>query len=114
MTSREVGLVRWAADGVLLNIKRFRLKEGADEGAFLAADDRLQREFTLKQPGMLECVTAKTTGGEWLVLHTWEVAEMGESPSAGNDPFLRAVTEDWMEFIDESTASSTPFERPKS
>jgi hypothetical protein len=104
-------LVEWARDGVILNIKRFRLKGGADEAAFLEADARLQRDFTLKQPGMVECLTVKTSTGEWLVLHTWAVAEMGESPTAGDDPYLRALTDEWVSFIDEPTATSTPFER---
>jgi hypothetical protein len=94
----------------MMNIKRFRLKADADERAFLTVDARLQRDFTLAQPGMLECLTARTTTGEWLVLHTWAVAEMGDSPSAGDDPYLRSLTDDWMEFIDESTVTSTPFE----
>ena len=103
-------MVAWTGDGVLMNIKRFRLKEGADEDAFLEVDARLQRDFTLKQPGMLECLTARTTTGEWLVLHTWAVAEMGDSPSAGDDPYLRALTDGWIEFIDEATVTSTPFD----
>jgi hypothetical protein len=111
--SWKVRVVDWARDGVMINIKRFRLKENADEAAFLATDARLQRDFTLKQPGMLECLTAKTTTGEWLVLHTWDVAEMGDSPTAGDDPYLRALTDEWMDFLDESTATSTPFDRQR-
>lgn len=106
----EVTVVEWARDEVMLNIKRFRLKENADEDAFLATDARLQRDFTLKQAGMLECLTAKTTAGEWLVLHTWALDEMGAPPTAGDDPYLRALTDEWMDFLDESTATSTPFD----
>ena len=102
-------MVEWAREGVIMNIKRFRLKQDADEHAFLATDARLQRDFTLKQQGILECLTARTTTGEWLVLHTWAVAEMGKSPTAGDDPYLRALTDEWVDFIDESTATSTPF-----
>ena len=103
-------MVAWSGDGVMVNIKRFRLKEGSDESEFLSVDARLQRDFTLKQPGMVECLTARTTTGEWLVLHTWAIAEMGDSPSAGDDPYLRALTDDWMAFLDESTVTSTPFD----
>jgi hypothetical protein len=103
-------VVSWADEGVIMNIKRFRLKDGADESAFMTVDARLQQDFTLKQPGMLECLTARTTTGEWLVLHTWAVDGMGDSPSAGDDPYLRTLTDDWIEFIDESTVTSTPFE----
>ena len=103
-------MVEWSEAGVIMNIKRFRLKEGANEDAFLATDARLQRDFTLKQPGMLECLTARTTTGEWLVLHTWALAQMTGSPSAGDDPYLRALTDEWVGFIDEATATSTRFE----
>ena len=104
-------MVAWADDGMIMNIKRFRLKDGADENAFVACDARLQLDFTLRQPGMLECLTARTTTGEWLVLHTWAVAEMGGSPSAGDDLYLRELTDEWIDFIDESTVTSTPFVR---
>ena len=76
----------------------------------MATDARLQRDFTLKQRGMRECLTARTTTGEWLVLHTWAAAELGASPSAGDDPYLRALTDEWIDYIDESTATSTAFE----
>lgn len=107
----EKRVVAWAGDGIIMNIKRFRLKEGADEDEFVACDERLQRDFTLRQPGMLESLTARTTTGEWLVLHTWAAAEMGDSPTAGDDQYLRELTDEWIDFIDETTATSTPFER---
>lgn len=103
-------MVEWVRDGTIMNIKRFRLKPGADEDAFLETDARLQRDFKLKQPGMLECLTARTMNGEWLVLHTWTVAEMGPSPAAGDNPYLRRLTDEWVDFIDESTTTSTTFE----
>ena len=91
---------------MILVIKSFRLKEGADETAFLEADQLLQREFTFKQPGILECTTAKGTNGQWLVLHLWTSAQVADGPSASNDP----VVEAWMDFIDESTAKMARFE----
>lgn len=91
---------------VILVIKTFRLKEGADEAAFLEADERLQREFTYKQPGILQCTTAKGTGGEWLVLHLWTSAQAADGPSGGSDP----VVEAWVDFIDHSTANMARFE----
>ena len=91
---------------MILVIKRFRLKEGADEAAFLEADRLLQREFTFKQPGIVECTTAKGTIGEWLVLQLWASAQDADGPSARDDP----VVEAWVAFIDESTAEMTRFE----
>ena len=98
-----VGTARAA---LILVIKRFRLKQGADEVAFVEADHRLQHEFTSKQPGIIQCTTAKTIGGEWLVLHLWTSTEAADAPSADNDP----VVEAWVDFIDESTATMTRFE----
>ncbi len=36
----------------------FRLVDGADEGAFLAVDKRLQTEFAYQQPGLLRRTTS--------------------------------------------------------
>ncbi len=55
---------------------------------------------------MLQCTTAKTTTGEWLVLHRWESAEAADGPSTRSAPAVEA----WVEFVDESTASMTRFE----
>jgi hypothetical protein len=96
---------------VILVIKRFRLKEGADEIAFLEADARLQRDFTMKQPGILECTTAKSTRGEWLVVHLWESPEAADAPSARGDPVMQAICDTWVGFIDDSTATLTRYER---
>ena len=91
---------------MILTIKTFRLKDNADEAAFLEADRRLQREFTYKQPGLLHCTTAKSTSGEWLVLHRWTSTHAADGPSGGSDP----VVEAWVDFIDHSTADVARFE----
>ena len=92
---------------MILSLKRFHLKEDADEAAFLEADERLQREFTNKQPGLIRCTTAKGVDGAWLVLHEWASAEAADGPSgATGGPAVEA----WMDFIDESTASIERFE----
>jgi hypothetical protein len=99
---------------VILVIKKFRLKDGADEAAFLEADERLQREFTSKQPGLLECTTAKATTGDWLVVHVWSSNEAADGPrgrGGEEGSATRAVIEAWTELIDESTACMTRFER---
>ena len=91
---------------MILVIKKFRLKEGADEDAFLEADRRLQCEFTRQQPGLVECTTAKSISGEWLVLHLWTSVRAADGPSGANDP----VVDTWVDFIDQSTAEMTRFE----
>jgi hypothetical protein len=88
----------WA---VILVIKRFRLREGVEDDAFVTVDQRLQRDLTCKQPGLLRCVTAKTTDGEWLVVHRWTSSEAADAPSGRG----AAVVDEWMELIDASTAS---------
>ncbi len=101
------GKSRWADQmSPILVVKRFRLKEGADEAAFLEANERLQREFTYKQAELLECTTAKGTGGEWFVLHLWASVEAADGPSGADDPVIEA----WVDFIDDSTAIMTRFE----
>jgi hypothetical protein len=90
---------------VILVIKRFRLKGGVEDAAFVAVDQRLQHDFTYKQPGLIRCVTAKTTDGEWLVLHHWTSSEAADAPSGRG----AAVVDEWMELIDASTASMERF-----
>ena len=70
----------------------FRLAAGADEGAFLAADRRVQTEFAYRQPGLLRRTTARGAGGDWLVVDLWETdgdADACDARWAG-DPAARA------------------------
>ncbi len=53
---------------------RFRLRPGADEAAFLAADRRVQQEFAYRQPGMLRRTTARGEDGGWIVIDLWRSA----------------------------------------
>jgi hypothetical protein len=92
---------------VILDIKSFRLNAGSDEAAFLKADERLRREFTYKQPGILRCTTAKGGDGEWLVLLLWASMEAADGPSGGSG---KPVVEAWLDFIDQSTARIERFE----
>jgi hypothetical protein len=85
---------------VILVIKRFRLRDGVDEDQFLEVDARLQREFTWKQSGLLSCTTARTTDGEWLVVHAWESHEAALAPRGRG----ARVVDEWAELIDGATA----------
>lgn len=52
----------------------FRLLDGADAAAFLAADKRLQSDFAYQQPGLIRRTTARGVGeraGEWVVIDLW-------------------------------------------
>jgi hypothetical protein len=55
---------------VLLETTTFRLEEGVDEAAFLAADEALQAELSPAQ-GFVRRTTARGEAGEWLVLAMW-------------------------------------------
>lgn len=55
----------------VIEMLRFRLTDGADEAAFLAADRRLQADFAYQQPGLLRRTTARGHDGSWLVIDLW-------------------------------------------
>lgn len=82
----------------------FRLADGADIPAFLAADKRLQSEFAYQQPGLGRRTTAHGNGdrsGEWIVIDRWRNSEDADASSArwDDDPAAQA----FMAFVDRST-----------
>jgi hypothetical protein len=85
----------------VIEIITFRLADGADEAAFLAADQRVQTDFFYLQLGMMRRTTARGTDGEWLVVQLWgRVEDADAATEIGNDhPAVRA----FMSFIDGST-----------
>ena len=56
----------------VVEIMKFRLSEGVDQGEFLQADRRVQAEFAYHQPGLLRRTTARDTEGEWIVVDLWQ------------------------------------------
>jgi hypothetical protein len=56
---------------VLIEIVTFNLAPGADEAAFLAADQRLQADIAIAQRGLIRRTTARGADGGWLVLTLW-------------------------------------------
>jgi hypothetical protein len=67
---------------VLLETTTFRLADGVDETAFLAADEALQAAFS-PRPGFVRRTTARGEAGEWLVLAMWwSAAEADAAPPA--------------------------------
>jgi hypothetical protein len=63
----------------------FRLREGVDESAFLAADQRLQSDFAYQQPGLVRRTTARGQGersGDWIVVDLWQSAEDADACAA--------------------------------
>jgi hypothetical protein len=55
----------------------FRLADGVDEAAFLAADGRAQTDVYYQQPGCVRRTTARGDDGEWLVTVLWAPAPDG-------------------------------------
>src|SRR5262245_44247260 len=61
------------AEGIsvaVIETMTFRLRDGADEAGFRAADQRLQTEFAYQQPGLLRRTTATGDDG-WIVVDLW-------------------------------------------
>lgn len=82
----------------------FRLLDGADEAAFVAADEVLQAEFAHQQPGLLRRTTARGAGdraGEWLVVDLWRSVADADACAARWDG--HPVAEAFMAFVDRST-----------
>jgi hypothetical protein len=82
----------------------FRLAAGADEGAFLAADTRLQTDFAYQQPGLMRRTTARGVddrAGEWIVVDLWRSADDADACARrwDDDP----VAQDLMAFVDPAT-----------
>lgn len=55
----------------MIEVTRFRLREGVDEADFREADARYQMEFAYRQPGLLRRTTASSEEGEWAVIDLW-------------------------------------------
>jgi hypothetical protein len=63
---------------VLLETTTFRLADGVDEAAFLAADEALQADLSPRR-GFVRRTTARGEAGEWLVLTMWWSAEVADA-----------------------------------
>jgi hypothetical protein len=69
----------------LIETMTFRLVDGADEGRFLAADERAQADFAYQQPGLVRRTTARAIGdraGEWIVVTWWGSEEAAVAAAA--------------------------------
>ena len=87
---------------MVIEIVTFRLASGVDDATFIAADERVQKEFFYMQRGLVRRTTARGLGGEWLVLTFWDSVADAES-AAG------AVPEDFTALIDRSTYRTTRY-----
>ncbi len=87
----------------MIEMTRFHLTAGVEEGEFLLADRAVQEDFAYQQPGLLRRTTARG-GGSWIVIDLWRSAEDADACEAiwGDDP----VTQRFMSLVDEATVSS--------
>lgn len=85
----------------------FSLVDGADEAAFLAADQKVQTEFAYQQPGLLRRTTARGKNGSWAVLDIWATEEQADACNARweSDP----VAQEFMVFVDPATVRTARF-----
>jgi hypothetical protein len=75
----------------VIELTRFRLREGVDEAEFRAADARYQTEFAYRQPGLLRRTTASSGEGEWVVIDLWRASGDADGcrRRAADDPVAR-------------------------
>jgi hypothetical protein len=66
----------------VMEIVTFRLRPGAAEDAFLAADYRVQTEFVPHRPGFARRTTARADDGSWATVLLWSSTDDAESAFA--------------------------------
>jgi hypothetical protein len=89
----------------------FRLRDGADEEAFLSVDKRLQSEFAYQQPGLVRRTIARGGGaqtGEWIVVDLWWDAEAADTCAQRWD--ADALAQEFMSFVDRETVDVRRYE----
>ncbi|MBO0690797.1 MAG: hypothetical protein J2P40_14650 [Candidatus Dormibacteraeota bacterium] len=93
---------------MVIEVMTFRLRSGASEAEFLAADRRVQAEFAYQQPGMVRRTTGRGHEGDWVVVDLWRSAAHADACLDGwhRDPAPRA----FMAFVDEATVRVQRFE----
>ena len=82
----------------------FRLREDADEAAFLAVDKRVQSDFAYQQPGLVRRTTARGVGGhadDWLVIDIWSNADAADACAQRWD--TNAVAQEFMSFVERAS-----------
>lgn len=81
----------------------FRLAAGADEDAFLAADERVQADFAYQQEGMLRRTTARGDEG-WIVIELFWSAEAADAAARQRDSDPAVAT--FMELVDPASVQT--------
>ncbi|MEM9341263.1 MAG: antibiotic biosynthesis monooxygenase [Bacteroidota bacterium] len=91
----------------VIEVTRFRAKEGTDDEAFTKRDAEIEEDYTSKQPGFIRRESAQSEDGEWLVVVYWEDME---SASASMQKFMGdASVADYAGMIDGATMKMKRF-----
>lgn len=90
-----------------IEIATFRLRDDAEESVFLAADERVQKEFFYGRPGIMRRTTARSSDGQWLVVTLWgsEEEAAAAAEAAPSDPVHTA----FMEHVDPESFTAKRF-----
>jgi heme-degrading monooxygenase HmoA len=87
----------------VIEIVTLRLRSNATDTQFLAANQRVETEHVMRQPGFLSRETARGDNGEWLVVVHWTSSSAADASMAS---FASApATSDFMAVIDGSSMS---------
>ena len=92
----------------MIELTRFRLKDGADEAAFLQADRRVQTEFAYQQPGLARRTTARHDDGEWIVIDVWRSGDDADECARRWD--ADPIVAEFRALIDESSVVNRRFD----
>jgi len=63
---------------MVIEIETFRLADGADEEAFLDADELVHQEFANLEPGFIRRTTARGDDGAWIVITLWTSSDAAD------------------------------------
>ena len=89
----------------------FRLRDGADEAAFLAVDKRLQSDFAYQQTGLIRRTIARghdAQAGEWIVIDLWWEAEFADACARRWES--DALAQEFMSFVDRDSVDVRRYE----
>lgn len=85
----------------VVEIITLRLGDGVEDTQFLAANQRVESEHVVRQPGFVSRQTARGDDGEWLVIVHWTSPDAADASMA---TFTSApATQDFMASIDDSS-----------
>ena len=91
----------------MIEIIRFKARDGVEEAELLRADRAVQEDFAYQQPGLLRR-TAARRGADWVVVDLWRSHADAEAASIrwGEHPAAQAL----MGLIDEASVSVELYE----